>query len=247
MTIDDIAMIRHIFFDMEGTIFQKAVKMRDDYGHTAPGMWHLIAEHLGPEALAEENKTKEKWNRGTARNDPERYAGYVEWMEDTIKIHQKYGLTKDFFDKVMAAVDYWPGVKETFEVLRKKGIRTTVISGGFKAQVDRCVKELKMDHGFGACEYLWDDKGRLVHWNLLPCDYEGKLGFMKLIMKEHGLTEKECAFVGDGKNDISLAKAFGSSVAFNGAKELQAVSIHSVNQGEGKEDFKAVLPLLGIK
>jgi phosphoserine phosphatase len=222
---------------MEGTIFKKVI--RDSKGNTAPSAWTLIAKHLGDEALAEEEETKEKWTNGE-------YAGYVEWMEDTIEIHKKYGLEKKFYDKVFEEVDYHEGVQEVFDYLGEKGIRTGLISGGFKSQADRALKDLKIDHAFVACEYLWDEDGELVHWNLLPADYEGKVDFMKLIMKEHGLKPEECAFVGDGRNDVPFAKAVGTFIAFNGAKELQDVSTYSVNQPEGKEDFSAILEYLNI-
>jgi phosphoserine phosphatase len=101
--------------------------------------------------------------------------------------------------------------------------------------------DLKIDHAFAACEYFWNESGKLLHWNLLPCDYEGKLDFMQLIIKEHGLTAGECAFVGDGRNDINFAKAVGLSIAFNAAAELQEASSHSINQESGKEDFRAIL------
>lgn len=220
---------------MEGAIFKKVIKTSS--GNTAPSAWTLIAQHLGEKAHEEENNTKDKWNTG-------KYAGYVEWMEDTIKIHKKYELTKQFFDKVMSSIQYHQGVKETFEKLRKKGYRTVLISGGFKAQADRAQKDLKIDHSFAACEYFWDEKGRILHWNLLPSDYEGKVDFMKLIMKEHGLVPDECAFVGDGKNDVYLAKEVGTSIAFNAPKELQRVTTYVIEQPEEQEDFREVLKYL---
>ncbi len=229
--------IKLIFFDMEGTLFRKTYKTSE--GNTAPSAWTLIAERLGPEALKDEEATKKKWNSGG-------YAGYVEWMEDTIKIHKKYGLKRKFFENVMLSVDYHPGTREAFDILEKAGIRTALISGGFKAQADRATVDLKIDHAFAACEYFWDKKGKLLYWNLLPCDYEGKLDFMRLIMKEHKLKKEECAFVGDGKNDIPFAQAVGISIAFNGTPELQGVSTYSINQPGGKEDFRAILPLLGF-
>jgi phosphoserine phosphatase len=224
-----------VFFDMEGTIFQKAIK--DPKGNTAPSAWTLLSKRLGENALAEEDATKDKWNSG-------KYAGYVEWMEDTIKIHQKYGLDKKFFEKVMKSIEYHPGVKEVFSELKKRGIKTALISGGFKAQADRAAIDLKIDHVFAACEYYWGEKGELLWWNLLPCDYAGKVDFMKLIMDEHGLDSKDCAFVGDGRNDILLAQAVGLSISFNGAPELAAVATHAVKQEEGKEDFREVLKYL---
>lgn len=227
-----MAGIKLIFFDMEGTIFEKAVK--NSHGNIAPSAWTLIANHLGEKASKEEEETKRKWNAGE-------YQGYVEWMEDTISIHQKYGLTKGFFDKVMGSIGYHSGVKETFRELHKMGYHTALISGGFKAQADRAQMDLKIKHAFSACEYFWNKQGEICHYNLLPCDYDGKVDFMKLLMKEHGLGKEQCAFVGDGKNDFPLAKAVGISISFNGPKELQEACTYSINQKEGKEDFREIL------
>ena len=224
--------IKLVFFDMEGTLFKKVIKFAK--GNTAPSAWTLISEHLGEDALKEEDATKDKWNEN-------KYSGYVEWMEDTISIHKKYGLNKNFFEKVMGAIDYHEGVRNVFNELNKRGYRTALISGGFKAGADRAQKDLKIDHAFSACEYFWDDKGELLHWNLLPCDYEGKVDFMKLIMREHGFSPEECAFVGDGRNDVFLAKEVGTSISFNGAEELERVSTYTIKQEKGKEDFKEVL------
>jgi phosphoserine phosphatase len=226
-----------VFFDMEGTLFLKA----EDYGrgNTAPSAWGMISKHLGSKASAEEMKTRVKWTSGG-------YHGYVEWMEDTIRIYQKYGLDRKFFASVLESIEYHDGVAEVFAALRKRGIKTALVSGGFKAQADKAAVDLKIDHVFAACEFYWDEKGKLAWWNLLPCDYEGKADFMKLIMHEHGLKPGECAFVGDGKNDIALAKAVGLSIAFNGDPALQKACTHAINQSAGREDFRALLPLLGL-
>lgn len=221
---------------MEGTLFKKAIKSKN-IGNVAPSAWGLIAKHLGEKAFEEEEWTKEKWTNGE-------YSGYVEWMEDSLKIHKKYGLNKKFFEKIMSSIKYHKGVKETFKILNKKGYKLALISGGFKAQADRAIVDLKINHAFAACEYLWDKKGNIAHWNLLPCDYEGKLDFMHLIMKEHGIKKSETAFVGDGINDVPFAKAVGLSIAFNGHPELQKITTHKVNQKDGKEDFRAILKFL---
>jgi len=165
-------------------------------------------------------------------------------MEDTIRFYIKYGLTKDIFDKVLSSVEYHKGVKETFKKLKEKGYKTALISGGFKEQADRAQKDLKIDHAFTACELFWDNKGKFKHWNLLPCDYEGKVHFVRLIIKEHGLMPEECAFVGDGKNDVHIAKEVGMGIAFNAAEELQRVATHVIEQPDGKEDFREVLKYL---
>ncbi|MBD3252807.1 HAD-IB family phosphatase [Candidatus Pacearchaeota archaeon] len=229
--------IKLVFFDMDGTIFNNGLK--DSFGNTAPSTWTVLARHLGKQALEEEEQTKIKWTN-------KEYKGYLDWMDDTIKIHKKYGLTKDFFFKVINSIPYFDGVKETMEILKKNNITLCMISGSFKEMANRAIEDSGFRHVFAACEYFWDENNKLKEWNLLPCDYEGKVDFMRLVMLEHGLGKNECAFVGDGRNDIPLAQVVGTSICFNGAKELQAVCTYSVNQEPGKEDFRAVLPYLGI-
>jgi phosphoserine phosphatase len=229
--------IKLVFFDMEGTLFRRAVE--ETAGSVAPSAWQLLAERLGAAALKEEKQTRAKWNRGE-------YSGYLAWCEETLRIFQRHGLTRGFFDEVIATIDYNPGVHETLGVLRGRGIRTALISGGFKAQANRAQVDLKIDHAFAACELFWDERDRLEHWNLLPCDYEGKRDFMKLIMKEHGLSQRECAFVGDGINDVPFARAVGVSIAFNGPQQLRKVCTYAVQQPAGKEDFAEILRCLKL-
>ena len=231
--------IKLVFFDLEGTLLKPCYEY-DKYKHlkVAPSLWTLIAEHLGNEALKEEELTKQKWTKG-------KYRGYIEWMEDTIKIHVKYGLTKRFFmNLIKQRIKYYRGVKETLNELRKRNIKTALITGGFKQQADLVQKELKIDHSFAACEYFFDSKGKLVWFNLLPADYEGKIDFMRLLMREYKLNKQEVAFVGDGKNDIPLAKEVGISICFNGDPELARHCTYSINQPKGKEDFRSVLKYL---
>jgi phosphoserine phosphatase len=219
------------FVDMEGTLFRKSPVAVS--GKVSPSAWGTIAKLLGEDAFQEAEEGKAKWNRGE-------FAGYVEWMEYAVRSYKTHQLRKDTFDKVLSTIEYHPGVFEVFQQIRAK-YRTALISGGLKAQADRAQRDLKIDHAFSACELFWDADGFIDHWNLLPCDYEGKADFMQLIMKEHKAKAEDCVFIGDGFNDITLAKAVGTSIAFNGHPELQKATTHSVNQPEGQEDFRAIL------
>lgn len=220
-----------LFVDMEGTLFRKSPVAVS--GRVAPSAWGTIAQLLGETAFQEAEEGKAKWNRGE-------FAGYVEWMEYAVASYQRHGLTRDVFNRVLTSTEYHPGVVETFRILREK-YRTALISGGFKAQADRAQRDLKIDHSFAACELFWNTDGHVEHWNLLPCDYEGKVDFIHLIMKEHKIAPKDCIFIGDGFNDIPLAQTVGTSIAFNGHPDLQKACTHAVNQEDRKEDFRAVL------
>ena len=234
MVLKNSCDLRIIFFDMEGQIFEPGVKATKK--GTAASVWSVIAKHLGPEAYAEEEETKEKWGKGF-------YKSYVEWMEDTIRIHQKYGLSEEFFNKIISNVKYIKGVKETIKKLREKGYIIALISGGFKNLADRAIKDLGIHHVFAACEYFFHPKTKkLVSWNLMPSDYHGKVDFMRLLIKEHGLSPRDCAFVGDGVNDFHLAKEACLSIAFNGHPNLQKVTTYAINQKV--KDLRGILKYL---
>jgi len=217
--------------DLEGTLLKKEYRL--DTGKVAPSAWTVLARKLGNNAYVEEEETKEKWLRGE-------YAGYIEWMRDTIRIHQKYNLTQAFFYAVMNSVELMPGVFNAVAEFRQNGAITAIITGGFKALADRVQRQLKIDHAFSGCEYFFDPNGYIQHFNLLPADEEGKVDFMQLIAKEHGVERKDCVFVGDGKNDVHLAKAVGVSIAFNAQPELKNVASISIDQELGHEDFYEV-------
>jgi phosphoserine phosphatase len=236
MALKNKCNIKLVFFDMEGQIFEPHI-IETKKG-IAPSIWTVISRHLGPKAAAEGEATKDKWGE-------RQYACYVDWMEDVIHIHQKYGLTKNVFYNIVNKVKYIKGVEETIKELRKRGYIVAVISGGFKNLADRAIRDLGIHHVFAACEYFFDEKTKkLKSWNLMPCDYQGKVDFMRLLIKEHGLKAKQCAFVGDGVNDISLAKECCISIAFNGRKELQEVTTYAVNQKE--KDLRGILKYLQI-
>ena len=221
-----------VFLDLEGTIFQKEHRL--DNGIVAPSAWTAVADCLGNNCLEEEEKTKQRWIRGE-------YFGYVEWMRDTIRIHQKYHLKRNIFEEVINAVDFMPGIHEAIAEFQQYGIITAIVSGGFKALADRAQRELRIDYAFSACEYFFNDQtSEIDHFNLLPSDEEGKVDFVMLIAKEHGFNIKDCAFIGDGKNDVHLACAVGCSVAFNAQAELKQVASIVVEQIKGQEDFSVV-------
>ena len=221
-----------VFMDLEGTLFLKEHRLVS--GMVAPSAWTVLANRLGSKCLAEEKETWERWNSGE-------YPGYVEWMKDTIRIHKKYGLTRSVFEAVVNGVKFTPGVRKTVAEFRRQGAITAIVSGGFKALADRAQRHLRVDHALSACEYFFNDKTEeIYHFNLLPSDEGGKVDFVKLIAKEHGIKLKECAFVGDGKNDVHLARAVGFSVAFNAQPELRKVACVTISQPKGHEDFYAV-------
>lgn len=63
---------------------------------------------------------------------------------------------------------------------------------------------------------------------IFPSDFDGKVDFVRLLMREYRLEADECAFVGDGVNDVPIASVVGTAVAYNGHPALRAAAQHSI-------------------
>ena len=116
-----------------------------------------------------------------------------------------------------------------------------LISGGFRELAARAQKDLSILHAFAACEYLFDENGSLKSYNLLPCDFEGKIEFITLMLDEYGLSHADWLFVGDGANDVVVAKQAQVSIGYRPHPELRKVVTYSI------EDFRDLLGLLDSK
>jgi phosphoserine phosphatase len=189
--------VKLLVLDVEGTLFEAGIRLPGaDLDST---IWQAIAHSLGGDAIAAEIATHQRWERGE-------YANYMAWMEDTIAIHRRYGLSEDRFRGLIAAATYNPGVADVLPRIDRSKYEIVLISGGFRELAARVQRDFSVKHAFAACEYLFGDDGLLCSWNLLPCDFAGKLDFVQLMLREYGLDERQWVFLGDGKNDVQIAE-----------------------------------------
>lgn len=222
------------FFDMEGTILEKNISL--DNGKVAPSAWTALAKEISEECYIEEELTKDNWL-------DKKYGSYTEWMKDTVRIHIKHGMKEKHLLKIINSANFHNGADILFEFLKDEKVVTALISGGFKQLADLTQVRLKIDHAYSACEYFFDENGDVRHFNLLPTDETGKLVFMKHLAEEYGVSLSDCIFVGDGKNDVHLAREVGTSIAFNAQKELVDASTFSIVQE--LPDLSVLIPLIG--
>lgn len=212
--------MRLLVLDIEGTIFRTNVRLEGTSIDST--IWQSIALALGPDAVKEEVATHRRWHA-------KQYRSYLDWMKDTIQIHQKYGLTAKLFNDLIKCAEYNSGVKETLGLIDRQRFEILLISGGFRELAARVQADCKIKHAFAACEYIFDSDGFLNAYNLLPCDFEGKIDFIRLMLREYGLTEQDWMFVGDGANDVPIARSAPVSVAYSAHPELQKVATYRTN------------------
>lgn len=185
--------------DVEGTIFKADFKIDGtDFNST---MWQPIAKELGTAAIDEERETHRKWDNQEFDNK------YTLWVKATFDIHKKYQLSKNTFDMLINRATYTDGVIEFFKNLDRSKYIPVLVSGGFQELIRRAQKELGINYGYGACEYIFDENtGLLADCSLTPCDFEGKYHYIESIFDIYNLDKNtDWLFVGDGKNDVHIA------------------------------------------
>lgn len=211
-----------LFLDMEGTLFAKQrVVLHEGETRVHHSLWSRLMHELGREAAEEDAKNLAGWEAGE-------YDSYFQWVDESARNLQKHGLTRDMFHEIMESIPYNPGVPETLAELHERGIRTCIVSGGFYDHARKALRELKVNHAFAAIDLFWDPEGGLSHWNLFPTDYEGKIDFVRLLKREYHLGTDDCAFVGDGKNDVHIAREVGKAFAYDAHPELVTAADHTI-------------------
>lgn len=227
---------RIVFFDLEGTLIR--IPSYSANHRVAASAWTVLAAKLGRKCLDEEEASKLRWEAGGFRS-------YLDWMDFSIEVLVRHGLTQSIFFEVIDGLKETPGIREASRQLQDLGAKLAIVTGGFKQVADRAQIAIRAEHSMSACELFFDDvTGRVCHWNLLPSDYFGKVDFMRLLIREYGVDPSDCVFVGDGPNDVLLAKEVGLSIAFNAAELLQRKATYAISQPAGREDFLAVSELI---
>jgi Phosphoserine phosphatase len=221
--------VKLLVFDVEGTLFRAHVRLPGTVIDST--VWQGLAHRLGDEAVKEEVATHARW---TAKG----YKNYIEWMRDTIEIHLRHGLTRNNFYEVIDAAEYNPGVQQCFAELDRSRYEPVLISGGFRELAARAQRDLRIIHSFTACEYLFGEDGHLQGFNLLPCDFMGKIDFIQLMLREYGLSDDDWVFVGDGLNDVPIASKAPFSIGYRAHEQLCNVVTHVV------DDFRDISKLL---
>lgn len=208
--------MRLLVLDVEGTIFRTDARSG---GTSSDSIWRGITRALGPDAIEDEIATHVRWREG-------HYRGYLDWVKDTISIHQRHGLTEAIFRGLIKCAEYNPGVEQTLRAIDRECYEILLISGGFRELAARVQNDFGVRHAFAACEYIFGQHGLLENYNLLPCDFVGKIEFIRLMLREYRLTSEDWLFVGDGPNDVPIARVAPISVAYSACAELQKVATY---------------------
>ncbi|KAI1427210.1 phosphoserine phosphatase serb [Xylaria sp. FL1777] len=131
------------------------------------------------------------------------------------------GLSATIFEQLRPILDVTKGVPQLIRALKKLGIKTAVLSGGFLPLTGWLAKELGIDYAY-ANEVVISDSGRLTGEVLGKIvGKERKRELLLEIAKKEGVPLEQVIAVGDGANDLLMLGAAGLGVAWNAKPVVQ--------------------------
>jgi len=198
-----------IFFDMDGVLFDVS-----DYAESnkkiSASIWKAVFDKL--DILSEHKRLKQMFVE-------KQFPSYMEWTDKACQILKENKLVKNIFLDIVDARVPMIGAKETIEILKGRGYKTGLITGTFNALAERAKKELGIEYTTSHCKLIFNDDGTLFDWELIPCDFDGKVDYYHKMLRELGLEPEKSIYVGDEINDIPLFKESCLSIAFNCSKQ----------------------------
>jgi len=213
--------------DIEGTIFQPHMIKSAQH---ASYIWTAIAEALGKNAEQEEIVTQCKWRNG-CYGKSDTGTAYMKWVNDSICIHKRFGLKQKTFDELIKKAPYVQGVQRFFSMLNRNEYIPVFISGGIQNLNHRACSELDVDihDSYASCEYFFDHQGKIDSdlTFLNTCNFFGKHELIKIALRKYNLGTTDWIFIGDGINDVSVAKSAPLSIGIAPIKELLQVADYS--------------------
>ncbi len=140
---------------------------------------------------------------------------YPDWCAHDARTFRAHGLRRDHFTEICRGFRPAPGLRETLEALKQRGVRLAIVSGA----LDRILHTALPWHGeFFDQAFVntaqFDEDGLICGILPTPYDFEGKLRCVEELCAEHEITAAQAVFVGDGINDLSLAGKVGLTIAF---------------------------------
>jgi len=121
-----------------------------------------------------------------------------------------------------------PGAETMLSALKKHGIRTLLVSGGFVFFTERLKARLGLDFAHANELEIVDGKltgnvsGRIV-------DAQGKADWLNHVREELGLQSAQVIAMGDGANDLKMMAQAGVSIAYHAKPVVRAQASYALN------------------
>lgn len=151
------------------------------------------------------------------------------------------GLEERVVRQVASRVSLTPGARTLVRTLKRAGMQTAIVSGGFTQVTDHLASELGVDHAAANTLEVSEGKltGRLVGEVV---DRAEKAAILARIAKAEDIPLEQTVAVGDGANDLDMLATAGLGIAFNARAAVKKAADTALNVPY----LDAILFLLGF-
>jgi phosphoserine phosphatase len=160
-------------------------------------------------------------------------------------LKERVGLLEGLDERVIGQlirerISFMEGGRELLATLKRNGVYSALVSGGFKAFTAHVAQSLGFDENHANTLLISD--GRLTGKVALPIlGKQAKVEALDRICTARGLSHDDVLAVGDGANDIPMLLAAGMGVALHAKPAVQEQAHYVINHG----DLTALLYLQG--
>lgn len=160
---------------------------------------------------------------------------YDEWADLDAGLWK--GRTLEEVMKVAKATQLTPGAEEAIQTLKDHGLKTAILSGGLDVMANYIGRRVGIDYVLTNTLHHEDgiitgEVDNLVAWG-------GKADVVHQINEYFDIPLEKTAFVGDGRNDMSVFKVVGLSIAYNPEDQDVADAANVVIR---EDDLRVILP-----
>jgi len=121
-----------------------------------------------------------------------------------------------------------PGAEFMLGELKKHGIKTLLVSGGFTFFTDRLKARVGLDYAQSNTLEIVDGKltGKVLGKIL---DAQGKADALNRLREELGLRKEQVVAIGDGANDLKMMGVAGAGIAYHAKPVVRAQATYALN------------------
>lgn len=152
----------------------------------------------------------------------EYYSGeinFVTWVKNIEDYYRKKKLTKELFERTLNQITINEEAFQITNYLKKRKIKTAIISSGIDYYVKKVAKKLKVDYWRSNASFHFGKKGIFTHMDCYIDDPTAKVIQIREICSLLKVKPTETIFVGDSANDLKAFELTQHGVLYRSEEE----------------------------